>query len=121
MTRWIEIAAQDLRFAARALRKAPTGTAAAILTLALGVGLNTAIFSVVKSVLLNQLPYREPARIVALAQTSSTDTHGDGVEGRTVNEWRNRSQSFESISAYSDWGRCCAACASASSSSTRWA
>ena len=102
--RWFEIAGQDLRFAARALRKTPTVTAAAVITLALGVGLNTAIFSVVKSVLLNQLPFHDPARIVALAQTNSTDTHGDGVEGRTVNEWRNRSQSFESISAYSDWG-----------------
>ena len=102
MTRWFEIAGQDLRFAIRALRKAPIVTAAAILTLALGVGLNTAIFSVVKSVLLNQLAYRDPSEIVALAQTNSTNTHGDGVEGRTVNEWRNRSRSFESISAYGD-------------------
>ena len=102
MSRWLEIAAQDLRFAARALRKAPTVTAAAILTLALGVGLNTAIFSVVNSVVLNQLSFRDPARIVALVQTNSTNTHGDGVEGQTVNEWRNRSQSFESISAYGD-------------------
>jgi putative ABC transport system permease protein len=102
VTGWFEIAAQDLRFAARALRKAPIVTAAAILTLALGVGVNTAIFSVVKSVLLNQLPYRDPTEIMALAQTNSTNTHGDGVEGRTVNEWRNRSRSFESISAYGD-------------------
>src|ERR1700730_6370305 len=78
--RWLEILVQDLRFAVRTLRKAPTATATPVLTLALGVGLNTAIFSVVKSVLLNQLPFRDPTRIVALAQTNSTNTHGDGVE-----------------------------------------
>jgi putative ABC transport system permease protein len=100
--RWLEILVQDLRFAVRTLRKAPTATATAVLTLALGVGLNTAIFSVVKSVLLNQLPFRDPTRIVALAQTNSTNTHGDGVEGWTVNEWRNRSQSLERISVYDD-------------------
>src|ERR1700694_4320339 len=98
--RWLDMLAQDLRFTVRTLRKAPTATATAVLTLALGVGLNTAIFSVVKSCLLNQLPFRCPTRIVALAQTNSTNTHGDGVEGWTVNEWRNRSQSLESISVY---------------------
>jgi putative ABC transport system permease protein len=101
-SRWLEIVVHDLRFAVRALRKAPTATATAVLTLALGVGLNTAIFSVVKSILLNQLPFHDPTRIVALAQTDSTTTRGDDVGGWTVNEWRTRSQSLESISTYGD-------------------
>ena len=102
VTRWLEILAQDLRFAVRTLRKTPTVTAAAVLTLALGVGLNTAIFSVVESVLLNQLPYRDPTRIVALAQADSTSTNADVVGGWTVNEWRRRTRSLEHLSVYGD-------------------
>jgi hypothetical protein len=78
-------------------RHHPGFTAIAVLTLALGAGSTTAIFSVVKAVLLNQLPYRNPDRVVALAQGQ--------VGGWTVNEWRARSRSFESISEYADGHR----------------
>src|SRR5438552_4322616 len=98
----IETIFQDLRYGFRMLAKSPGFTVVAVLTLALGVGLNTAIFSVVKAVLLNQLPFRDPDRIVALAQSDSTNTHGDGVGGWTVEAWRTRSRSFESISIYAD-------------------
>lgn len=93
---------RDLRFAIRTLRKTPTVTTVAVLTLALGVGVNTAIFSVVQSVLLNQLPYRDPGRIVALAQVDSTSTSAEDVGGWTVREWRARSQSLERISSHDD-------------------
>jgi len=98
----------DLRYAFRLLLKSPSFTAAAVLTLALGIGANTAIFSVTNAVLLKALPYHDPERIVMLWTDNPSMNLGFHELPPTpldLPEWRNQAQSFEQISAFKNQAR----------------
>src|SRR5215470_15651301 len=95
---------RDLRYALRTLMKKPGFTAIAVLTLALGIGANTAIFSVVNGVLLRSLPYPDSEKIVTLWEAGG-GVRNNPVSHRNFTDWRARSHSFKYISAYSGrWG-----------------
>jgi predicted permease len=98
--------AQDIRVALRGLRRAPGFTAVALLTLALGIGANSAIFSVVRSVLLRPLPYTESDRLVALW----TDNRSRGratpewLTPPDFKDWQEGNRTFASMASYQGWG-----------------
>jgi predicted permease len=91
--------AQDLRYALRQLSKNPGFTAVAVITLALGIGANTAIFSVVNGVLLNPLPYWQPNRLVAL-YSSDHDSAYSSISYPNFLDWAQGSRSFSSLAAF---------------------
>ena len=93
----------DLKFAFRVLRKNPGFGLIAILTLALGVGANTAMFSVIKAVLLNQLPYRNADALVTIATAGRDSENPITVDYTTTYDLRERTHSFESMSLYRMW------------------
>jgi putative ABC transport system permease protein len=91
----------DLRYALRQLLKSPAFSAVAILTLALGIGANTAIFSVTYAVLFRALPYHEPSRIMAINKVSRDFGLG-GLTAGAFLDFREQSGSFEQLAAYSE-------------------
>ena len=99
----VEVLLQDLRFAGRTLRRNPGFTSVAVLTLALGVGANTALFSVVKAVLLNSLPYRQPERLITLARGDSQTPNPTNVSYGETEDWKARSRSLQQIALYHGW------------------
>src|ERR1700722_18319735 len=94
--RWLDELAQDVRFAIRTLRKSPGFTAIAILTLALGIGANTALFSVVNGVLLNPLPYPHPEQLVMLHESKPNFKNGS-ISYPNFLDWQKDNQSFSSM------------------------
>lgn len=95
----MDIFLQYVRYGLRSLAKSPGFAAVAILTLALGIGGNTAIFSVVNSVLLEPLSYPDPDRLVELELTSK-EGNGDATSIPKFNVWREQTQVFDSVAAY---------------------
>jgi putative ABC transport system permease protein len=89
----------DLRYAARSLCRQPTFTSVAVLTLVLGIGTNTAIFSVIKAVLLDQLPYQDPSRLVVLWE-QNPDGSRDLVAPLTFVDWQAQARALESMAAF---------------------
>jgi len=95
----METLVQNLRYAVRTLRNSPGFAAVAILTLALGIGANTAIFSVVNAVLLQPLSYPNPDRLVEL-ELSSPQGNGNVTSIPKFNVWREQTDVFDSVAAY---------------------
>ena len=91
---------QDLRYAVRSLVKNPGFAAVAVLTLALGVGANTAIFSVLQAVVLRDLPYHEPDRIAVMWTRNLQQNLPDGTSYLNFRDWRDQSREFQQMAAY---------------------
>jgi putative ABC transport system permease protein len=99
---WLETLRQDLRYGLRMLRKNPGFTAVAVLTLALGIGANTAVFSLVDTILLRPLAYRNPAELASVSETVP-QMGGDtevGVAAAEYLDYRDRNRSFVQTGAY---------------------
>ncbi|HKY03311.1 MAG TPA: ABC transporter permease, partial [Blastocatellia bacterium] len=95
---------QDVRYAIRMLAKNPGFTLAAVVALALGIGANTAIFSVVNSMLLRPLPYAEPERLLQVWETQpSKGRRQIPASYPNFKDWKEQNQVFEEIAAYTEW------------------
>jgi predicted permease len=97
----VETTAQDLRYAARILRKSPGFTISAVTVLALAIGANTAMFSVLNAVLLRPLPYRSPEQLVMLWTEDPTQNFREGRSALwDVEQWRSQSQSLADLATF---------------------
>jgi putative ABC transport system permease protein len=96
---WFEQWLKDIRYGVRSLVRTPGFTIVAMITLALGIGANTAVFSVVNAVLLRPLAYQDPERLVTLLH----DGNGPVAAGNYI-DWRDQSRSFDAMAAAEYWG-----------------
>lgn len=96
---WFGALLHDVRFAVRILRRAPAFTLGAVMTLALGIGANTAIFSVVNGVLLRPLPYDHPEQLVSVFEATERGGLSDLTEPN-FHDWRAQAHSFDGMAAY---------------------
>ena len=99
---WIENRLAELRYALRMIRKAPGTTAVAIISLALGIGANTAIFSIVDAMLLKLLPVRSPHELYLVA--ANPERRGTGFNYPAYSAFRDQNTSFSGLAAYGGGG-----------------
>ena len=93
----VEDSMRDLRYGFRALWRAPAFTAAALATLALGIGATSAIFSVVRTVMLEPLPYQDPARIVTVWETNRGGAQRNVISLANFVAWRERTRTLDNL------------------------
>ena len=93
---------QDFRYALRQLRKNPGFTAVAVITLALGIGANTAVFSVVDAVMLRPLPYYQPERLIEAQSIGTRNPQADSISYPDFFDWRNQNRTLEHLVSYYD-------------------
>jgi putative ABC transport system permease protein len=98
-TLWVESIVGDVRFAFRTLGKSPSFTAVVVLTLALGIGANAAIFSFVDAVLLKPLPYPHPERIVSVWERDAAGFSNNPISTLNFLDWKRQNRCFEFLSA----------------------
>ena len=91
---------QDLKYSVRMLRKNPGFACVVVITLALGIGANTAIFSFVNAVILNPLPFPDADRLVGINEISKEGMADIGVSLPNFRDWQVRAKSFEEIGGY---------------------
>ncbi|MGO9232442.1 MAG: ADOP family duplicated permease [Bryobacteraceae bacterium] len=96
---WIESFAKDFRYALRGLRRSPGFAAAAVVSLALGIGANTAVFSIIDTILLRPLPYRDPGQLVRLFETESAPGQYPFAEPDFV-DWKAQNRTFQDMTLY---------------------
>ena len=101
---WLDHSSRDVHYACRSLRRSPGFTAAAVLTLALGIGANTAIFSVLEGVVLAPLPYREPDRLVVVALYNRSLKYATYLSYPDFLDWQRDARSLEQIAAFEQQG-----------------
>src|SRR5678815_530420 len=97
-----ETLAQDIRYGVRMLVKHKAFTSIAVITLALGIGANTAIFSVVNELLLRPLPYRDADRIATVWEVNPAGRHQNSASRANFRAWRDQNSSFQYMAAFSD-------------------
>jgi putative ABC transport system permease protein len=100
---WIESFVQDVVYGSRLLHRTPGFTLAVVLTLALGIGTSTAMFSILYSVLLRPLPYPQPEKLVSLAEKHVSAASRGPVSAANFYDWRDQSGAFSSVAAYAGW------------------
>ncbi len=97
---WLDSLLQDIRYGGRMLRRSPVFALAAAFSLALGIGANTAIFSVVNSVLLRPLPYPDSGRLVWITEALPPPMNAEIVSGGDYLDWRDQTHSLQQVAAF---------------------